>query len=462
MKPFTGLLLLILLFVYSCKKDSFITSSDAEISFSSDTLFYDTVFSTVGSVTKFIRIFNNNDQKLKLASVEIAGGSSSPFRINVDGTPGNANNLEILPNDSLYVFVSVQVNQSSQDLPFIIQDSIRIRFNGTERYVQLQAWGQNAVFLRNHIVTGNETWTNEKPYVILERLIVNKDAKLTISRGSRIYFHANAPLLVDGTLEIRGDKADSLRVILQGDRLDDPYRNYPGAWPGIYLRKDSHDNLVEYAVIKNAYQGIVADELSGNGLPKLLLNQSIIQNCFDAGIIGIHSDIRATNTLVANCGKNIILAFGGRYEFNHLTNVGYSNAFIAHKSPVISITNVYEDAGAVFVGDLNASFVNCIFWGEDGLVKDEVVVRKEGNSLFAVKFENSIWKVNSPPAGITSAAMKNQDPLFNLVETDKRLYDFRLKDNSPAISAGKSTGLLLDLDGNARKPIPDAGAYERQ
>ncbi|RYY13218.1 MAG: hypothetical protein EOO04_32280, partial [Chitinophagaceae bacterium] len=448
MKSVAGVVFFAVLFFCSCQKDGFITSPDAGISFSADTLYFDTVFTSTGSVTKFVRIFNNNDQKLRISSVALSGGTNSPFRINVDGTPGNGSDLEILPNDSLYVFVSVQVNPDAQDLPFILRDSLRINYNGNERFVQLQAWGQNAVFLRNHTVTGNETWTNTRPYIILDRLLVDKNASLTIEKGTRVYFHADAPLLVDGTLRVKGEKTDSLRVSFQGDRLDAPYREYPGAWPGIYFREESHDNIIEYARILNAYQGVVVDQPALNGLPKLVLNETIIQNCFDAGLIALRTNIRSRNTLIANCGKNLIVAFGGDYEFTHLTNVAYSNRYLAHKDPVLSITNVFENAGAIFTADLKASFVNSIFWGDDGLVKDEVVVRKEGNSPFTLNFANSLWKMSgtSPLAG-SSAMINNQDPLFNLVDNDKIQYDFRLKENSPAIGKGKAVPIAFDLDG---------------
>jgi hypothetical protein len=462
MKALTGIVFFIVLFTCSCKKDVFITSPDARISFSVDTLYYDTVFTSVGSITKFVRIFNNNDQKLRLSSVQLGGGANSPFRINVDGIPGTASDIEILPNDSLYVFVSVQVNPNAQNLPFILRDSLRVSYNGNERFIQLQAWGQNAVFLKNYTVTGNESWTNTKPYVILDRLLVDKNAKLTIGKGTKLYFHADAPLLVDGTLEVKGEKPDSLKVSFQGDRLDLPYREYPGSWPGIYFQASSHDNIIEYAQINNAFQGLVVDQPASNGLPKLILNESVIQNCFDAGLIAIRTGIRSRNTLIANCGKNMILAFGGKYEFTHLTNAAYSNRYITHKDPILAITNVFEDAAAVFTADLNASFVNCIFWGDDGLVKDEVVVRKEGNTVFAVDFANSLWRMSTVPATITSSAMiNNQDPLFTLVDNDKIQYNFRLKEKSPAIGKGKPAGVAFDLDGQARKPVPDIGAYER-
>jgi hypothetical protein len=462
MKRLTGLLLLFVVSLASCKKETFITSPDAAISFSADTLFYDTVFTSVGSITKFVRIFNNNDQKLLISAVELSGGAGSPFHINVDGLPGNASNVEILPNDSLYVFVSVNVNPGSQNLPFLLNDSIRLRYNGTERFVQLQAYGQNAIFLRNHAVTGNEVFTSEKPYVIVGGLLVDKNAVLSIEEGARLYFHANAPLLVDGTLVVNGGKEDSLRVRFQGDRLDDPYRNFPGAWPGIYLRETSTNNILRFAVISNAFQGIVVDQPPSNAMPKLVLNETIVQNCFDAGVVGIRSSIISTNTLISNCGKNLLLAFGGKYQFTHLTDVAYTNTFIAHKDPVLSVTNAYEDGGAVLAADLDASFINSIFWGDDGLVKDEVIVNKQGTSPFAVTFENSLWKISSIPAAATATNMiSNQDPLFILVDSDKKNYDFHLKETSPLLGKGRNTVVTSDLDGRPRKSIPDPGAFER-
>jgi hypothetical protein len=146
-----------------------------------------------------------------------------------------------------------------------------------------------------------------------------------------------------------------------------------------------------------------------------------------------------------------------------LTSAAYSNSFVTHKDPVLSITNVFEEAGIVYTADLNANFINCIFWGEDGIVKDEVSVRKEGSSLFAVNFANSLWKVSAPPPSVSASAMiTNQDPLFNVIDTDKKMYDFRLKNNSPAIGKGSSAGVAFDLDGNPRKTTPDLGAFERQ
>ena len=64
-----------------------------------------------------------------------------------------SNNIEIKANDSMYVFVQVNVNPTTANLPFIIRDSIQVSYNGNNKLVQLEAWGQNAHFFRDKEVT---------------------------------------------------------------------------------------------------------------------------------------------------------------------------------------------------------------------------------------------------------------------------------------------------------------------
>jgi len=72
------------------------------------------------------------------------GGAGSPYKINVDGTAGpELTNLELKANDSLYVFVQININQNTSNLPFIVRDSIQITYNGNVKKVQLEAWGQH-------------------------------------------------------------------------------------------------------------------------------------------------------------------------------------------------------------------------------------------------------------------------------------------------------------------------------
>lgn len=453
----------ILILFYSCKKDSFITSPDAEITISAEEIKFDTVFTTTGSITQSFKIINDNDQKLRISSVKLMGGSASYFKINADGFVGpEVSDIEMEANDSIYVFVSVSINQSAANIPFIIKDSIQVNYNGTKRQINLEAWGQNAHFFRNKKVTADEIWNNDLPYVILGSLTVDANKKLTINKGCRVYVHADAPILVDGTLEINGAKDTIDRVYFRGDRLDEPYNDFPAGWPGIFFRTSSKDNVLNYAVIKNAYQALVVQDLSIS--PKLTLNECIIDNAYDAGIIAINSSIRARNCLVSNCGKNVILAKGGDYQFTHCTVASFSNSYILHRDPVLFVSNYILVNNSPVTANLSALFRNCIFWGQDGTVEDEVVVAKSGATTFNVSFNENLWKVINPPANITSTGIiNNQNPVFDTINTTKRLYSFRLKDDSPAKNKATNAGVTIDLDGKPRPALlPDLGCYEKQ
>ena len=49
----------------SCKKDKLLTDPSATVAFSQDSILFDTVFTTIGSATRNIRVINNNNQKIK-------------------------------------------------------------------------------------------------------------------------------------------------------------------------------------------------------------------------------------------------------------------------------------------------------------------------------------------------------------------------------------------------------------
>lgn len=462
---FIPVLLLFTLIFFSCRKDTFIKSSDARLNVSADTLKFDTVFTTTGSVTLSFKIFNLNDQKLLLSKVKLMGGSSSFFKINVDGVASpEVNNLEVAPNDSLYVFVQVHIDPSAANLPFVIRDSILINYNNNDKYIQLEAYGQNAIFLRNTKISGNVTWTNNLPYVILGGLVIDTTATLNIEPGTNIYLHADAPLIVNGTLHVNGTLPN--KVIFTGDRLDPDYRDLPASWPGIYFMPSSENNTLVFTVIKNAFQGLVAQERSTNANPKLRISQCVIDNIYDAGILGVNTNIYADNSLISNCGSNIILGLGGDYQFTHCTVVTYGTIFINHKKPVLQVSNAAMQNNQTFTAALSAVFTNCIFWGDGGAVEDEVVVHKEGNDTFLVNFDHDLYKViNDPISTSSSGIIKNQDPLFDTVNVDKPTFDFHFNNNptAPAVDAGNPTSFPKDLDDKPRinGPYPDLGCYER-
>ena len=62
--------------------------SKENLSFSVDTVVFDTVFTTVGSTTKQFKIYNPSSKSIQIDEIELMGGEQSPFRLNVDGIQG--------------------------------------------------------------------------------------------------------------------------------------------------------------------------------------------------------------------------------------------------------------------------------------------------------------------------------------------------------------------------------------
>ncbi len=89
-----------------------------------------------------------------------------------------------------------------------------------------------------------------------------------------------------------------------------------------------------------------------------------------------------------------------------------------------------------------------------------MVTDKQGTTTFNVNFQNCLWKVKNSPANVTATnIIANDPPLFDSINTQLKLYNFRLRAESPAINRGAATSINIDLDGNTR-PVgiaPDLG-----
>jgi len=79
--PLVFFLLFIFAFLLfnSCKKESFITSSNASIGITDTLIKFDTVFTSIGNITQGFAINNTNDQKLLLNQVKLMGGNEFCF-----------------------------------------------------------------------------------------------------------------------------------------------------------------------------------------------------------------------------------------------------------------------------------------------------------------------------------------------------------------------------------------------
>ena len=92
----------------SCKKPvNFSDDNSLKVAFSTDTITFDTVFTSLGSSTRHLMVYNNNDENLKISSIRLQNGNMSQFSINVDGVAGyDFSDIEIYAKDSIYIFIS--------------------------------------------------------------------------------------------------------------------------------------------------------------------------------------------------------------------------------------------------------------------------------------------------------------------------------------------------------------------
>ena len=459
------LLILCFIFFTACKKEVFTNDSNAMITKSTDSVKFDTVFTSVGSVTQYFKIRNNNNLAIRISSIKLMGGATSAFKLNIDGVSNSeVRDLELPANDSIYVFVSLTINPNSNSLPFIVSDSILISWNGNNQFVQLEGYGQNAHFMNNQTIHNDTAWNNDLPYVIVGQLKIDSASTLSLLPGCKIFAHANSKILVNGTLLVNGEK--NKEVVFTGDRLDEYYKDIPGSWPGLYFNTSSKKNILKYAIIKNAIRGIEVNNPSETADPKLTIHQTTIDNAFEYGIFAHNSSIDIDNSIISNCENNIQIEFGGVYNFTNCTAVGYSTKFISHDKPVLQTNNFYDESGTIFKNDLTATFKNCIFWGSGGLNENEILFQKEEGTVYQVTLENCLYKINQEPSFINFlSCINNQMPAFDSVDVYNNYFDFRTTkdDTSPNINTGTITNFSKDLDDKIRMiGITDIGCYEKQ
>jgi hypothetical protein len=475
-------LLIIVSTTFSCRKDDIETSSSASLKFSTDTILFDTVFTTIGSTTKRLKIYNRNGSKLIISNISLSQGANSQFRINVDGVPGYSHtDVEIESNDSLFLFIEVTVDPNSLLSPFVVEEKINFTTNGNNQHVQLVAWGQNAhYFTPKNFVSGlpdyscldgdcgngnapvNTTWINDKPYVIYGYLVIDSLDVLKIDPGVRVHLHNNSGIWVykDGNLRVNGTVADP--VTFQGTRLESAWQDVAGQWDRIWINEGSTDNVLNYAVIKNAFIGIQAETLPFNpsaptSTNKLRLNNCVIQNSSAVGLLATNYKITDTNSIIVNSGQfNLYVRGGGEYQFNHTTIANYWSES-TRETPAILLQNYYIDInGATQVRNIDSTnFYNCIVHGDQDIEFDKDVLAP-GSLNF--KFVNSILKTTNSTTGANYISIiKNPSAT---IFVDFANNDYHLTSGSPAINNGIVSGVLLDHDGITRSNPPDIGAYE--
>lgn len=449
----------------SCKKENFYTGNDKVLNFSTDTLQFDTVFTTIGSSTKSFIVYNSLNKPLRINSIRLAKGSQSYFRLNINGiSTRELKDVELEAKDSLFIFVEVKIDPNNSNNPLIVQDSIEFHINNAMQDVDLVAYGQDVHLINAKIIEQNENWLADKPYLIYNSMLVDSNVTLSIAPGAILYFHNRSRMYIKGTLIANGSLQEP--IIFRGDRLEHWYDKIPGQWDGIYFVMGSKDNIMNYCEVRNAIIGIQVDTFASLNQPTLTLSNSKILNMNAVGLFAQGSTIKAWNSIFANCGQfAIALTIGGAYEFYHCTI--FNNWFYTNRqTPSLWINNYYKDINGNYqVRPLEkANFANTIIYGNK---ETEILIDEFPTSpTFNYEFKNCLIKagsdINTTNSNHWINIFKNETPKLK----DPNNENFELDSLSFCLNKGDlNVGALFpwDFNGNSRisDNMPDLGAFER-
>lgn len=476
------LILCVLLGLASCKQEIVSDDPSLRLAFSHDTVLFDTVFTSMGSSTKRVMVYNPNKNAVCIEQVSLRNGQY--FQINLDGENDlrRMRDITVRGGDSLFMFIRTYIDPLNEDSPVLIDDDIVFDVNGNTQQVNLQAYGQDIVKIQGKdglkIYPGNLTLNKKKPYLFYDTVAVG--GKLTIEAGATIYMHAGAALYVYGDVEAVGSKDQP--IIFRGDRTDRlfdsvPYRMSSGQWDGIYLihsrETASSSYRMDYVDVLSGNIGlyVYSDAEASEALPTMTLKNSRIHNHSIYGLVLQNVDATVVNCEISNCASYCVYLAGGKHEFVHNTIASY----YGYPYTNLNIHNnmLSDDVAAVYINNLSktkaktiSSFVNCIITG--GRDKSLMIAtplpdyyegRFEGNYLRSDSLHEAYAKNNVYASDSDSLVFRN---IYYLYE-EYHYYDFHLDSLSPARGIADSIAALaypIDRQGYRRKGKPDAGCYE--
>lgn len=500
---FTFLLFSMLIFWSSCRTDFENVESTGNLKFSADTIYLDTVFTSISSATYSLKVYNRTNEDLSIPSISLKKGEASAYRLNVDGLPGKSfENMEILAKDSIYIFIETTVNfQENSPTELLYEDHLQFSSKNHLQEIPILTLVKDAVFLypkkdENGIIETIPTNTNElgehekvqgfylndtqlhlsneKPYVIYGYAVVPNGKTLTVDPGARIHFHSqsgiivskNATLKVNGTFSTDRENLEN-EVIFQSDRLEKQFQETPGLWGTIWLQQGSTDNLISFATIKNSSIGLLVEGSMEEPAPTLQLQNSQIYHSSLNGIRATAAKIFAENLVINNSGQASLHAIGGNYIFKHATLVNYWRQGY-REYPAVHLQNFKEIENGTEDLDLHlAKFSNCIIFGNE---QRELAYKISETAAFNIQFQNCLIQFEDSAEALNSYYdFSNSNYYQNIILNENPFFwnplnnDFRLQSESPAIDQGNTSTAMevpRDLHQVDRTSSPDLGAYE--
>ena len=486
-----------LISISSCRKDFSTIPNFGNLEFSKDTVFLDTIFTNIGSATYNLKVYNRGSNAITIPTIQLKNGTSSNYRLNVDGVPGKEfNDIDILAKDSIFVLIETTVNVTNEPNP-LYTDKILFDNGANQQAVDLVTLVEDATFIfpgkdaismkidsltldgeptaiKGRFLEDTElTFTKIKPTVIYGYAAVPSNKTLTIEAGAKVYFHNNSGLIIDNkaTLKVNGTLAE--KVVFEGDRLENSFSEIPGQWGTIWMRPGSKENEIQHAQIKNGIIGILIDSIGATDVPTLKLQNTEIYNHSNFGILARETNIEAHNVVIGSAGQASLAAtIGGTYNFTHSTFSNYWNSSI-RALPAVLINNffVYDsDAGEKITEtrDLKAAnFTNCIFDGNNNI--EFLIDKVDDGGLFRYSVQNCVIKFddyNNTYEGVAEIDFANNTNYSSIILNgnpdfrDTQKSDFIIGEKSDAINNAITSVFTTDLLGVNRTTNPDIGAYQ--
>ena len=408
------------LLTLSCTERGYADEREVTLTFSADTVAFDTLFTTVGSTTHQVVVYNRSGSDVVLSTVTLAGGRSSRFRLNVDGdTSLVVRNVEILDGDSIFIFIQANINPDDRTAPFLVEDAILF---GNGQRLPLTAWGRNAVYHKvpsgaAYSVIDCANWDHTRPHVILGVAAVLEGNTLTLQAGDELYFYNNAILAIDTNATLVAVGSTEQPVLFTSLRHDGWYSFLPGQWQCVWFTSGSHGNIINHAIVENGTGGLRVYPDAD-----LTVSNTVIRNMSDCALIGQGGAISGSNLLVYDCLTSFTVLRGGSYDFTGCTFADYWR-YSSRRIQSVVLTNYLlgADGGVMQQGDLvKADFTDCIIYGNYG--DGEVIVSGIDACQLNYSFTHCLVKGGD----------WDEDPQFVDIDED----DYHLQEDSPAAGIG--------------------------
>ena len=437
--------------------DSFSNSPGNRLTFSEDTVRFDTLFSTVPSSTQTFWVHNESSDGIRIVTARLERSNQSGYRVNVDGTYLDpvGSDFEVRKGDSLLVFVEVTTRENHADEPQLVEDNLIFTLeSGAQQRVNLRTYSWDAIRLDSLVVRQDTVIESPRPVVVYGNGIrVEENATLTI-RNTTLYFHDGAGITAYGNVVAENS-------LFRGDRLDRmfdylPYDHISGQWEGIELYSHNGDNRFFNCEIRNAVDALMCDSTS------LYMYNTIVHNASGEGLSARNSDVYVEYCQFSNTYGDCVSFYGCEAIVEHSTLAQFY-PFSANRGAALRFANTKLPMLLDCRWTLATGYADDVVMGE---------VVENADSLFdyhfadcmlrtpavedSLRFERVIWE--TPKDSVQGKEH------FVLVDEENLIYDFALDSISPALQNGIGRMPIPaepDVNAAGRRTLPVGWAQRR-